>query len=131
MNLFLLYINSTIHDFTIYHIFLLFYNKEYTSNIYAEIIEIKQIKQCTHILYFILTFTSYIVELFSILFFLEILELKIYGFEVNLKRNITQRGEIETRTSLQDIRTKSDNSFEREGSCFTLTEIGEINDSKL
>ena len=97
-----LFINLTINKFTVCHIFLLLQNKEVCTNIFQEMATEKGYT------YVILIFISHFIDFFIILVFLEIIELNFCDLNKNLKRNIKNRADDETRQSIENIRNNSD-----------------------
>ena len=102
-----LLINSTINRFTVYHIFLLFLNKEFTCIIFEFVLYSSEESKAKYYA-FIIIIVCHFIEFFAILIFLELIEIKVWGFDENLKRNITERANLETQNSLKDIRTPSE-----------------------
>ena len=63
--------------------------------------------------YVILIFISHFIDFFIILAFLEIIELKFCDFDKNLRRNIKNRADNETRETFLNIRNNSEDLNER------------------
>ena len=113
-----LLVNVTIHKFTVCHIFLLLQNREVTTNINNEIKTKKEVIFC------ILILINYFIELFIILVFLEIIELKFCGLDQNTKKNIEARAELETRASIAEVENKNENLVERNDSVASMSDDG-------
>ena len=97
-----LFVNLTINKYTVCHVFLLLQNKETCNNISEEMATKKGF------IYVILIFISHFIDFFIILVFLEIIELNFCDLNKNLKRNIKNRADDETRQSIENIRNNSD-----------------------
>ena len=110
--------NKVIHDYTVCHIFLLIQNKEIASNIFKEMTS----KKGT--IFVSLILTSHLIEFFAILVFLELIELKFWGLDENIKRNIKNRADIETRKSIEE---RNQNLYPRYESIESLSEDNNIN----
>ena len=102
-----LFINLTINKFTVCYIFLLLQNKEACTNIFQEMATEKGYT------YVILIFISHFIDFFIILVFLEIIELKFCDFDKNLRRNIKNRADNETRETFLNVRNNSEDLNER------------------
>lgn len=103
-----LLINITMNKFTVCHIFLLLQNKELTSCVFEEI------RKRSGIIILAVILVNHILEFFVILVFLEIIELKFCGLDKNLKKNIKDRADDETRLSLKTEDNIDDNFTEKD-----------------
>jgi hypothetical protein len=84
--------NIIINKYTIFHLFLLIQNREFTNCIYKGYEDMS-----------VIISISYFLEFFMILIFLEIIELNFWGLNENLKRKIKDRADDEVKLSLTDI----------------------------
>ena len=112
-----LLLNLTINNYTVCHAFLLLQNKEITSNISNEL------KSKKGFIFVGLLLLTHLIEFFVILVFLEIIELNFCNLDENIRRNIKDRADRETRGSIKDIddnlidinnRNESDASYTEE-----------------
>lgn len=110
-------LNLTINNYTVCHAFLLLQNKEITSNISNEL------KSKKGFIFVGLLLLTHLIEFFVILVFLEIIELNFCNLDENIRRNIKDRADRETRGSIKDIddnlidinnRNESDASYTEE-----------------
>jgi len=101
--MYVLLLNKTIYDFTLYHIYIPLLIEKFI----REIIIIDIIKD---IIILILIFA---IELIMIFIFLEIIEVNFCGLNVNLKRNIESRGIIDSSLIDEDEDEFEDNNNER------------------
>ena len=104
-------INSSISNFTIFHIFLLYQIAEFYEGI------IQEINAKTNKITIYIVLSSYIIEIFLILVFLEVLELKFCNLNKNVKKNIQKR-------AFEDAKLLGDNEniFNLDGSSVDFSE---------
>ena len=87
-------LTKTINEFTLYHIYIPYLIESFINNINKFSTE-KQ-KENEDLVFIIILISSFFIELIVILVFLEIIEVKFWGMNENLKKNIELRAMTET-----------------------------------
>ena len=87
-------LTKTINEFTLYHIYIPYLIESFINNINKFSTE-KQ-KENKALVFIIILISSFFIELIVILVFLEIIEVKFWGMNENLKKNIELRAMTET-----------------------------------
>ena len=88
-------LTKTINDFTLYHIYIPFLIENFLKNIYNAF-------ESDYIPNIILLSASFFIELIMILIFLEIIEVKLFGLNENIKKNIELRAMTESIIAIND-----------------------------
>lgn len=96
----------TISKYTVCHILILLQNGELVTNLFYNN---SYFMNNEKIIFYPLLVISYFIELFFVLVFLEIIELKFCSLNENVKRNIKERAENEVRSSLENLQNKIEN----------------------
>jgi hypothetical protein len=104
-------LTKTINEFTLYHIYIPYLIESFINNINKFSTE-KQ-KENKALVFIIILISSFFIELIVILVFLEIIEVKFWGMNENLKKNIELRAMTETDSILSIDDNDDDDDAER------------------
>ena len=104
-------LTKTINEFTLYHIYIPYLIESFINNINKFSTE-KQ-KENKALVFIIILISSFFIELIVILVFLEIIEVKFWGMNENLKKNIELRAMTETDSILCIDDNDDDDDAER------------------
>ena len=104
-------LTKTINEFTLYHIYIPYLIESFINNINKFSTE-KQ-KENEDLVFIIILISSFFIELIVILVFLEIIEVKFWGMNENLKKNIELRAMTETDSILCIDDNDDDDDAER------------------